>query len=468
MGDVYEATEIASGRTVAIKLLQRQHCKTSGEQNPLKERFLTEAKATAKVSHPNVMAVYDYEVYTDNIGVDRPFMVLERLYGRDLSTIQKERGVLDWKAARPLLLQLCEGMAAVHEQGILHRDLKPQNVFVVPGRGEEKIVKILDLGLAKIRGDETAQKTQTDLFMGTAQYAAPEQIFNKSIVGPCSDIYSVGVIMYRMMTGEFPFNHEDPANLILLRQKDEFKLPSKIRPDFPKDVEAIILKAMKWNTKDRYRSMTELHDAIYHCEGLSSGMRSGSEYDHTSSEVEVPHAVASELMTLPGLSHPPERRGSRSGIIATTLTVAALAVGGYFAWPKYAPLLQGMNQPVQPSAVPSSSTVPQEQQTFKAKITSIPSGAGVYRREDNQFLGTTPLELDMAPGEHRIMVSHRGYADEVVTLSPAHREEEAVLKAKAHGGIPPAKPSPSRKIREGPAAQEPAGEIQEQDEDPGL
>lgn len=208
MGAVFEAEQIALGRRVAIKTLHAHLAK----DEDMVARFRREAMATTKIGHPHIVEVVDLGELSGGV----LYLVLEFLEGRDLSRLLKAEGPLPIGRAARILIQVAEGIGAAHQHGIVHRDLKPENVFLVEGRSQQDFVKIVDFGVSKIRDTSgTDSKTRTGTALGTPYYMAPEQAQGLKTVDHRADIYALGVMLFRMLTGYYPFDDESYPMLVL-------------------------------------------------------------------------------------------------------------------------------------------------------------------------------------------------------------------------------------------------------------
>jgi hypothetical protein len=247
MGVVYRARQMSLNREVALKMLPG----TFAEPHEI-IRFLQEAEVIAAVKHPHVVQVYDY----GQCG-SRPYFAMEYLGGGSLVGLIRNAGKLSPTTAAELVEKIARGVQAAHDLGIVHRDIKPQNVLL----GEDGEPKVTDFGLAK-RGGRT-DLTRTGAVMGTPHYMAPEQAAGKTkFVGPAADIYALGVILYECLTGRTPFTAEDTVQLLVKVVEDE---PTPIRqhvPNVPRDLEAICLKCLRKEPHARYSTAEDLADDL--------------------------------------------------------------------------------------------------------------------------------------------------------------------------------------------------------------
>jgi eukaryotic-like serine/threonine-protein kinase len=248
MGIVYKARQLSLNRLVALKMLPGG---AYAEQHEL-VRFLNEAEAVAAVRHPHVVQVYEY----GQCGA-RPYFAMEYLGGGSLVDLIQKSGRLAPAPAAALLEKVARGVQAAHDLGIVHRDIKPQNVLL----GEDGEPKVTDFGLAK-RGTST-DLTRTGAVMGTPHYMAPEQAAGKTkFVGPAADIYALGVILYQCLTGRTPFNADDTVQLLVRVVEDEPPSIRQLAPGVPRDLEAICLKCLRKEPHARYASAGELADDL--------------------------------------------------------------------------------------------------------------------------------------------------------------------------------------------------------------
>ena len=252
MSNVYVATDTLLGREVAVKMLKVDMAR---DEN-FRERFRREAQNSARLNHPNIVAVYDTGE-TDVDGVSVPYIVMERVKGRDLRAIIREDGPLTPEDAANLLLPVTHALQASHDAGIIHRDVKPANIMVT-ATGE---VKVMDFGIARALDDSTAAMTQTSAVIGTAQYLSPEQARGRN-ADARSDIYALGCVMYEAVTGTPPFEGETPFAVAYQHVQEEPEAPSTRIPNLSEteavNVDAVILTAMAKHPADRYQTAAEM------------------------------------------------------------------------------------------------------------------------------------------------------------------------------------------------------------------
>ncbi|TMA11518.1 MAG: serine/threonine protein kinase, partial [Deltaproteobacteria bacterium] len=203
MGSVYMGEHPAIGSKVAIKML---HPRFDADER-IVERFFNEAKAVNVIGHENIVSILDFNVADGR----RHYFVMEFLHGRALQALVEAGTPLPLERVGPILLQCCRALQAAHERGIVHRDFKPDNVFLIDRSGRADFVKLVDFGIAKLTDSPNAHLTQTGTVMGTPAYMSPEQAAGESTIDARSDIYSLGVTMFQMMTGKQPFAEAGPS-----------------------------------------------------------------------------------------------------------------------------------------------------------------------------------------------------------------------------------------------------------------
>src|SRR5262249_35990508 len=213
-------------------------------------RFEREARAAGRIRSEHVVNVIDVLRTTDG----RPCIVTELLQGEDLQAHVNRVGKMTPAAAIPIARQICSALAAAHACGVVHRDLKPSNVYLC--RGDELLVKVLDFGVAKL--DDDHQITQTGALVGTPAYMAPEQARRAADAGPLADIYTVGAVLFRMLTGEPPYRRDPAVNRLVLLLNQEPSRPRSIEPSIPEGIEAVIQHAMARDPDARPATVLEL------------------------------------------------------------------------------------------------------------------------------------------------------------------------------------------------------------------
>ncbi len=243
MAQVYRGTDTVLGRVVAIKVLAPQYAKDQA----FVERFRREAQAAARLNHPGVVSVSDTG---SDAGIH--YIVMEYVDGRTLHEVLRSEGRLQPERAAEVLAQVAEALSFAHHAGIVHRDVKPANIMI--GRGGE--VKVMDFGIARAVAS-TATLTATATVLGTASYLSPEQAQGEA-VDHRSDIYSLGVVAYECLVGEPPFVADTPVAVAYKHVREDPVPPSRVVPEIPADLEAVVMKAMAKNPANRYASAAEM------------------------------------------------------------------------------------------------------------------------------------------------------------------------------------------------------------------
>lgn len=260
MAAVYRAKHLATTRTVAIKVLKPDLAYTAPQ---MVEEFLDEAKATANLNHRNIIEVSDAD--RDEHGTT--FLVMQYLKGKPLDDVIDSEQPLPFERIANLFEQICDGVQHAHANGIIHRDLKPGNIMVMAdGRGDE-VIKILDFGIAKAM-TATAKVSRE---IGTIYYASPEQLSKGSSIDARSDIYSLGVILYQMLTGAVPFNDDSVEHIIYQKLNFAPPLMRQVRAEIPAPVEEVIQRALAKDPANRYQDATEMARAFWRAISLETG-----------------------------------------------------------------------------------------------------------------------------------------------------------------------------------------------------
>jgi len=242
MARVYKAQDRYLQRHVAVKILKEEF---KHDVDFLK-RFEKEAQAAASLTHPNIVQIYD--VGTDN---GNYYIVMELVEGITLKEYIRKVGALDWKEAVSIAIQICSALSKAHSRGIVHRDIKPQNILIT----SDGIPKVTDFGIARAASvDTSTMKIDT---IGSVHYSSPEQV-RGGYIDEKSDIYSIGVTIFEMITGRLPFDGESAVSVALKHIQDIPPLPTDIKPGIPSALNMIVMKAMAKSRKDRYQSASEL------------------------------------------------------------------------------------------------------------------------------------------------------------------------------------------------------------------
>jgi serine/threonine protein kinase len=260
MGSVYLADQVSIGRKVALKILHGAYA----TDEEFIRRFRHEARMAASLNHHNIVTVYDFDQGDDG----SLFIAMEYVDGRSLSEIIKREGPLDIGRAVRLGSQIAEGVGAAHAVGVIHRDIKPDNIMVV-GIGEKEEVKLMDFGIARLRDTGAMTRlTRSGVLMGTPAYMAPEQIEGGGDVSERTDIYALGLVLYEMLSGGAPFKASTPGT-VLVKQLREMPVPlRKLRPEVPAAVERVVMQALEKKPQSRQRDMEEVAQGLRRVGGV--------------------------------------------------------------------------------------------------------------------------------------------------------------------------------------------------------
>lgn len=268
MAYVFAAERLHIGDLAAVKYLNPEL-----RADELKRRrFQLEAYTTSAVKHPNVVTVYDY----DETPAGSPYIVLELLRGCTLSALLKRTRILNTSKVLAVLEPVCMALSLAHQKSILHRDLKPSNIFLHQLEDGTEIIKLIDFGIGKNLNSNDGQITQEGFVVGTPEYLAPER-YKGNILDARSDIYSLGILTFRMLIGRVPFTGQNPTEILQKHLKEQVPRPRSLNQNITPEVEEVILRALAKNPDDRFSS----------CEGFITALRkacisSGETMEHYS------------------------------------------------------------------------------------------------------------------------------------------------------------------------------------------
>ncbi len=245
MGLVYKGVDPAINRPVALKTIRLDFVNDPEEMAELKERLFREAQAAGKLSHPNIVTIYD-------VGSEGhlQYIAMEYLEGQTLEDMIKKKTKFNYRIIAQIIMQICAALQYAHEKGIVHRDIKPANIMVL----KDYKVKVMDYGIARI---DSNSMTKTGIAMGTPNYISPEQLKGQA-VDRRADLFSLGVVMYEMVLGRRPFKGENITSLIYAITTQDPKMPSTINPQIPLLFDHIIGRALKKNPNERYQKASEI------------------------------------------------------------------------------------------------------------------------------------------------------------------------------------------------------------------
>ncbi|GAB3194838.1 hypothetical protein GCM10027261_13720 [Geodermatophilus arenarius] len=332
MGRVWRGHDTLLDRPVAVKVLRSEY---TGDPSFL-QRFRAEARHAAQLSDPHIAAVHDYGETVSPDGEPLAYLVMELVAGEPLSAVLARAGRLDATETLRIVRQAAAGLATAHAAGVVHRDVKPGNVLVVPDGG----VKITDFGIA--RSASSVHMTQTGQVMGTAQYISPEQVQGAK-ASPASDVYGLGVVAHQCLTGRVPFDAESPVQVLLMHVQQQ---PPPLPADVPADVRALVERAMAKDPAARFPDGAALRDAV---DAVLAGRPAPGA---SSATLVLPVAAPQQTTVLPAdataPSDVPGEGPRRRRLLAGALALLVLAVVGVA-------VVLGTRGDPSPSAAPSSS-----------------------------------------------------------------------------------------------------------------
>lgn len=247
MSDVYEARDVIFRREVALKIIKFENAKRI--DNLI--RFQNEARFSAAFNHPNIVKIYDYGEYNN-----LPYIVTEYVKGQTLRDVLDYKRCFSLNESSSIMLQLCDALIEIHSKNIVHRDIKPQNIYYASDGG----IKLGDFGISILLGSGI-NVNENKKVMGTAQYLAPELVYGEKATFQ-SDIYAMGITFFELLTGRVPFDGKNPHDVAIMQVEKEVPSPLSINPDLPKEVEYIIFKAVNKNLDERYKSVSEMKKDI--------------------------------------------------------------------------------------------------------------------------------------------------------------------------------------------------------------
>jgi serine/threonine-protein kinase len=254
MGSVYEAQHTDLKKRVAIKILHP----TYAANEEIQTRFLREGEAASRIRHAHVVDMTDFGV-TDGT----PFLVMEYLEGESLAARIKREPLLTPTEVADVMVPVCAAVGAAHDEGVIHRDLKPENIFLSRSRQGEMVPKVVDFGVCKLNDQGVVNSlTATNSLIGSPAYMSPEQIRSNKNTTPSVDQYALGVIMYECLAGRKPFVAESLFEIMGLIVQGDCPPPSELRPELPKDLEAVVLRAMHKDSAARFESVHKLGAAL--------------------------------------------------------------------------------------------------------------------------------------------------------------------------------------------------------------
>ncbi len=336
MGKVYEARHLRlKERRFAVKTLHSD----LATNNEIVARFMREAESASSLSHPNVVDVFDVHHLPDGT----PYFVGEFVEGDELANFVAARGPLEPRMAAAVGRQVCRALGAAHARGIVHRDMKPENIMILKssidavaaGEVHAVTVKVLDFGISKAGDGDRSHLTRTGIIMGTPSYMAPEQARGKP-VDLRADVYSTGAVLYFALTGRRPFDSDDPTSTISMVLTQDPPRPRSIDPRIPEAIELIVQKAMAKEARDRYQTMSELEKALAvfedggrgtALERVNQGMVADAPRNLGKSSTHRAFDLAQQMFATS--TPPPGQSATLARVSRPTITVASAVLGAW-------------------------------------------------------------------------------------------------------------------------------------------
>jgi serine/threonine-protein kinase len=441
MGKVYYGEQVGMGRPCAIKVLDKRVQETEGDD--FAKRFLLEASVTAKLTHPNAVTIFDYGETEDGLC----YIAMEYLEGRTLGQELKEKGRIDPERVIQISRQVCRALAEAHKLGVVHRDMKPANVFLMKHDDEGDYAKVLDFGLVKETKTEDpatgvgGQHTRVGQIMGSPKYMAPEQIQGKDVDGR-TDIYSLGATMYAMLTAHAPFEKANEMATMMAHISEAVPAMGITAPDLllPAGLETIVMQCLQKDPARRFASMDDLLAALklpggpYVNASTTSGSFMSVSPSNTTSRVNMNLAAA--------MAPPPPAARSGMNPLVYVIGATVVAIGGIFAFMQVrgggmtagasgATGATAAPPPVSVAASASSSAPaplpPPPEPTATLHVESDPPGAKV--REDYHILcEATPCDITYKGAQADPSVEHL-----ITLLKPNYKVEKRLVHV---GGDP--------------------------------
>ncbi|HSS79769.1 MAG TPA: Stk1 family PASTA domain-containing Ser/Thr kinase [Gaiellaceae bacterium] len=418
MADVYLAEDQELGRRVAIKILNDRHA----ADDSFIERFRREAKNAAGLSHPNIVSIYDRGEAEGTY-----YIAMEYLDGRSLKELIVGRGPAPIKITIDYARQILAAVGFAHKHGIVHRDIKPHNVLV----GPEGRLKVTDFGIAR---SGASQMTEVGSIIGTAQYLSPEQA-RGAPVDQTSDLYSVGVVLYEMLTGQVPFTGDTPLEIAMKHLSEVPKPPSELRPEVPHDLDSVVLRALAKDPSERYQSAEEMDaDLVRVAEGLpvdpetetaatavlaGSGLMAAAPTSVISRAPVTPPVHGVPPGSTPpagyyGYEGPPRRRRPVWPWVLSVLLLLAAAGAAWFAYTKIqdqlsknqpvsVPFVKGLTESLAVQKINGASLNPQVGREFSD---SVPKGTVIDQSPaaGDHVAKHTSVQLTVSKGKETVQV----------------------------------------------------------------
>jgi serine/threonine-protein kinase len=461
MGAVYEGEHLLIKKRVAIKCLHAQYA-----QNPeVVARFHREALAATSIGHQNIIEVTDLGRFPDGA----VFMVLEFLQGRDFANLIEDEGPQPLNRVVHIMAQICDALTAAHDKDIVHRDLKPENVFLIQRGDDRDFVKLLDFGISKMKSASDSpgsNMTRTGMALGTPYYMAPEQAQGRKDVDHRADIYALGVILFRALTGQHPFDHDSYPMLVLKICTEPPPPLRRYRPDLPPELEQVAARMLAKTPDERFPNCAAVKAALRPFAGFSdvpvvnevprndalplasiagyvppapAAVTPGPQTPAPTSDAHGTPLSTQTVVSMPGPSRAPLFIGA--GVVALLAVVGGgIALSGALSGdpaatpPAQPPIAPPVVQPVAPQPIapqPVAAPTPTER-TVNIRIATTPPGAELLidgRRRANPFNAQLPYSEEM----HSIEVRAPGFVTVMQDLDLSLTQEISIPLERGSG-----------------------------------
>jgi serine/threonine-protein kinase len=417
MGAVYLAQHPLIGKEVAIKVL---HDQTAHNREAI-ARFFNEAKAVNDIRHENIVDIIDFGHTRGEGGGQRAYILMELLQGESLRS-RLQRGTPSLADTIHILEQAASALGASHEKSIVHRDIKPDNIFLTVRRDDRCFVKLLDFGIVKLGSQESPWKTRTGALIGTPLYMSPEQCSGKGQIDARSDLYSLGLVMFEMLTGRLPFVSDNLYEIFHHHICESPPRPSAIAPNVPPELETIVLRCLEKDPAARFSSMNELETALRSTRAQNA---SWPNVPTQSTSIAASARLPSHRTTLS------ESSGQVSQSSAATIprnkapliaTVAGIALAGAIA------TIVALRPTKQTVFAAGQSPLRQAIEEVEIQLDTVPSGALIRRADVPEPVGKTPFRMKLHKGEaaFEVQLSLDGWKNEVRTIT-SDRDQDVLL-----------------------------------------
>jgi hypothetical protein len=418
MGVVYLAEHPVIGRKAALKAIHPEYAR-----NPeVVSRFITEAKSVNQIGHEHIVDITDF----GTTPAGDFYFIMEYLEGESLARHIEQEAPFPPERALRIARQVAEALQASHDHGVIHRDLKPDNIILVNHGGDGDFVKVLDFGLAKMIGEGQSElrNTRKGIVVGTPYYMSPEQCDGNVDIDPRADVYALGVLLFEMLTGKVPFGGTGFGEVMLKHMTMPAPAARSVVPELPPALDSILFRALAKDPAQRFQSMAELGAALADPEAYAASMPSRGIYDDLSGRIRAARPMKRSEMALrpTPVAAPSTLRGGVGEIAADViprthhgrrLALAALAVGALVAFASS----PAHKAPI--ARVVAAGRVLSRPATVRVNFNSDPDGATVSRA-DGTALGLTPLSIEVpygdAPTEY--VFSKAGHASKRVAFVP--------------------------------------------------